>query len=135
MSESCSPPADPREFLVISLGQWDPERSAEEIQAAIDRFYVWHAQLVTEGKMKPGQRLAREGRRVTRTGIIDGPFSETKEVIGGYWFVIADSLDEAARLSAQNPCLECGLSYEIRPIESIRASAFAVTSETPAHSA
>jgi len=135
MSESCSPPADPREFLVISLGQWDPRRSPEEIQAAIDRFYVWHAQLVSEGKMRAGQRLAKEGRRVTRTGIIDGPFSETKEVIGGYWFILADSLDEAAGLAAQNPCLACGLSYEIRPLESIRASAFAVTSETPARSA
>lgn len=134
MSESCSPPADPREFLVISLGQWDPQRSPEEIQDAIDRFYVWHAQQVAEGKMKAGQRLAKEGRRVTRTGIIDGPFSEAKEVIGGYWFVIADTLDEAAQLSAQNPCLECGLSYEIRPIEPIRASAFAITSETPASS-
>lgn len=131
MAETCPPSADPREFLVISLGQWDPQRTPEEIQAAIDRFYVWHAQCVEQGRMRSGQRLGREARRVTRGAIIDGPFSEAKEVIGGYWFILADSLDEAAQLAAQNPCLECGLSYEIRPLESIRASAFAVTSETP----
>ncbi len=131
MAETCPPSADPREFLVISLGQWDPQRTPEEIQAAIDRFYVWHAQCVEQGRMRSGHRLGREARRVTRGAIIDGPFSESKEVIGGYWFILADSLDEAAQLAAQNPCLECGLSYEIRPLESIRASAFAVTSETP----
>ena len=131
MSATRPPPHDPREFLVISRGQWDSRKSPEEIQATIDRFYVWHARLVEEGKMKVGRRLARESRLISRNAITDGPFSEAKEVVGGYWFVLADSLDEAARLAAQNPCLECGLSYEIRPLEAVRASAFEITSETP----
>ena len=47
--------------------------------------------------------------------VTDGPFGETKEVIGGYWFILAGSLEEAsARLPQRNPCLNCGLcSYEI----------------------
>ena len=135
MSEGCSPPADPRQFLVISRGQWDPQRTPDEIQAAIDRFYVWHAKLVEEGKMIAGQRLAKESRLVTRTRIVDGPFSEAKEVIGGYWFILADTLDAAAKLAAGNPSLDCGLSYEIRPLEAVRASAFADTTETPARRA
>ena len=120
------------EFLVISLGQWDADKSPEEIQAAIDRFYAWHGDLVAQGVMRPGQRLARDSRRVSRGRIVDGPFAEAKEVIGGYWFVRANSLDEAARISADNPCLACGLEYEIRPFEPVRCSAFALTSETPA---
>jgi len=119
------------EYLVISRGQWDKDKSPQEIQKAIDDFYVWHARLVDEGKMKRGQRLAREVRMVSRQGVTDGPFAEAKEVIGGYWFVLARSLDEAAELASGNPCLACGLSYEVRPIESVRASAFALTSETP----
>ena len=103
----------------------------EEIQDAIDRFYVWIERLVDEGKMKRGQRLASEGRLVSRGMTTDGPFAESKEVIGGYWFIVAASLDEAAQLAGGNPCLACGLSYEIRPIESARASAFALASETP----
>ncbi len=118
------------EFLVISRGQWDRDKTREEIQKAIDDFYVWHDRMVREGKMHSGQRLSREGRVVSRHST-DGPFMETKEVIGGYWFIVADSLDEAAALAAQNPCLACGLSYEIRPIERERASAFAITNETP----
>jgi hypothetical protein len=119
------------EYLVISRGQWDRERSPEEIQKAIDAFYVWHDRLVAEGKMKPGQRLARRGKLVSRGRVIDGPFTEAKEVIGGYWFILAGSLEEAARIAGENPCLACGLFNEVRPIERERASAFAVTSETP----
>jgi len=121
----------PSEYLVISRGQWDADASPEQIQAAIDRFYIWHARLVDEGKMKPGQRLAREGKLVTKGAVLDGPFAEAKEVIGGYWFITARSLAEAAGIASQNPCLAFGLAFEIRPIEAVRASAFALTSETP----
>lgn len=119
------------EFLVLSRGQWDRDKSPEEIQRAIDTFYDWHARLVQEGKAKPGQRLAVEGKLVSRTGFTDGPFAEAREVIGGYWFFVADSLEEAAEIAAQNPCLACGLSYEVRPVELERASAYNVTNETP----
>jgi hypothetical protein len=63
--------------------------------------------------------------------VTDGPFGEAKEVIGGYWFIVASSLEEAAQIAAENPCLKCGLFYEIRPIDPERASAFVVTTETP----
>ena len=120
-----------RQYLVISRGQWDPALSQAQIQSAIDAFYLWHARLVEQGAMKPGQRLAREARLVTRQRIVDGPYTEAKEVIGGYWFIVAASLDEAATIASGNPCLACGLAYEIRPIEDRRASAYALSNETP----
>ena len=49
--------------------------------------------------------------------ITDGPFGESKEVIGGYWFILANNLDEAAQIATGNPCLNCGLFFEIRPID------------------
>jgi hypothetical protein len=119
------------EYLVISRGQWDDDKSPEEIQHAIDAFYIWLEQLVREGKAISGQRLAREAMIVSKHGVIDGPFAETKEVIGGYWHFLAGSLEEAAAIAAQNPCLACGLSYEIRPVELERCSAFEQTNETP----
>ena len=90
---------DKTEFLVISRGQWDETASREDIQGAIDRFYAWHDVLVRDGKMKSGQRLAPQARRVTQDFVTDGPFTEAKEVIGGYWFVYAGSLDEAALIA------------------------------------
>ncbi|GAB3765565.1 YciI family protein [Ramlibacter monticola] len=119
------------EYLLISRGQWDAGRSPQEIQAAIDAFYDWHARLVAEGRFKSGQRLAKGAKLVSRSGITDGPFTEAKEVIGGYWFILAGSLEEAARIAADNPCLACGLLSEIRPIEPERASAYREGNETP----
>ena len=120
-----------KEFLLLSRGQWDPERSPDEIQAAIDRFYDWYEQGVRAGTFKRGQRLGTEAKLVTRTRIVDGPFAEAKEIVGGYWFIVAAGLEEAAAIAAQNPCLAFGLSYEIRPIEVERASAFRRSNETP----
>ena len=123
----------PSEYLVISRGQWDANLSREHIQTAIDRFYVWLDELVAAGKMKRGQRLGKEGKTVSRKKLVtDGPFGEAKELVGGYWFIVAGSLEEAAEIAAGNPCLECGLFYEVRPIDPEPGSAFAVTTETPA---
>jgi hypothetical protein len=111
------------EYLVISRGQWDKTLSRDEIQNVIDRFYTWRDRLVDEGKMKPGQRLTYKGKTIVRQNVItDGPFGESKEVIGGYWFILAASLDEAVQIAEGNPCLDCGLFLEIRPIDPQRAT-------------
>ena len=120
------------EYLVISRGQWDASASKEDIQRAIDAFYVWHEGMVAGGRMKRGSRLMKDGKFVSRRGVIDGPYSQAKEVLGGYWFVQANSLEEAAQLLAQNPCLAYGLVNEIRELDPVQCDAFAETAETPA---
>ncbi|WP_297651973.1 YciI family protein [Hydrogenophaga sp.] len=129
---SSNPDQPLSDYLVLSRGQWDADKSPEEIQQAIDDFYVWHDRLVAEGRMKSGQRLAAPARLVSRKGVTDGPFTEAKEIIGGYWFFVARSLEEAAALAAQNPCMACGLEFEVRPVEDERCSAFRDSCETPA---
>jgi len=119
------------DYLILSRGQWDRNASHDEIQGVIDRFYAWYDRLVSEGRIGPGHRLAREGKVVSRQAATDGPFAEAKEVVGGYWFIRANSLDEAARIAAQNPCLAYGLVCEVRPLDLTRASALALTNETP----
>lgn len=120
------------EYLIISRGQWDASASKEDIQRAIDAFYVWHGRMVEQGRMKHGSRLMKDGKFVSRRGVVDGPYSEAKEVIGGYWSVHARSLDEAAQLLAQNPCLAYGLVNEVRELDPVQCDAFVVTAETPA---
>jgi hypothetical protein len=120
-----------REFLLPSRGKWNPEKSPQEIQSAIDNFYGWYEQMLAAGTFKPGSRLSTDGKLVTPEGIVDGPFAETKEVIGGYWFIVADDLEAAAAIAARNPTLACGLSFEIRPLEPERASAYRESNETP----
>ncbi|TQM06645.1 hypothetical protein FB548_3018 [Pseudoxanthomonas sp. 3HH-4] len=119
------------DYLLISRGQWDETASKEDVQDAIDRFYAWYERGVAEGVLKPGSRLENRGKLVSRDGVTDGPFAEAKELVGGYWFIVADSLDHAARIAAENPCLVYGLTLEIRPLEAVRARAQDVTNETP----
>jgi hypothetical protein len=119
------------EYLILSRGQWDTDKTNEEIQAAIDAFYVWYEQLVADGRVARGHRLTREGKVVTRQRIADGPFAEAKELVGGYWIVRAPSLESAAELMSHNPTIACGLAMEVRPLEHKRASAYDVTNETP----
>jgi hypothetical protein len=125
------PPANQYEYLVLSRGQWHKGLASDELQSAIDDFYRWIEAHIAAGRMRPGQRLAPACKLVTRERTLDGPFSEAKEIIGGYWFIIADSIEKAAALAAENPCLAHGLSYEIRPLELRRASAFEPATETP----
>ena len=68
------------------------------------------------GKELDGRRTAkvvrvRDGERI----VTDGPFAETKEIIGGFFLVDLPDLDEAIRLAALVPAAEHG-SIEIRPI-------------------
>jgi hypothetical protein len=115
--------AQPSEYLVISRGQWDKGLSRQRIESVIDEFYAWLDRMVDEGKMRPGKRLAHEGKTVERENLItDGPFGESKEVVAGYWFILAHSLDEAARIAQGNPCLGSGVFMEIRPIDPQRAT-------------
>ena len=86
------------DYLLLSRGQWDPEKSNEEIQSAIDDVYDWYEHLVAQGKFKPGHRLATGTKLVARTGITDGPFAEAKELIGGCAIMQAASLAEAKAL-------------------------------------
>jgi hypothetical protein len=120
------------DYLVLSRGQWDKDASKEDIETAIQKFYEWYERNLKAGRMKPGSRLSTEVAIVSRSGIAtDGPFGEAKEVVGGYWLIVARSLREAAELAAQNPCAQYGLSFEIRPLEAERASVYNVTNETP----
>ncbi len=120
------------EYLLISRGQWDREASKQDIETAIGKFYAWYEHHLKTGRFKHGSRLGTEGAVVSRSGIMmDGPFGESKEVVGGYWFVVARSLREAAELMSENPTLPYGVFFEIRPLEAERASVHKPSNETP----
>ena len=53
---------------------------------------------------------------VVKKSVTDGPFTESKEVIGGFFIVEAKSLDEAVQLSKDSPDFEIGGSVEVREV-------------------
>ena len=56
----------------------------------------------------------RDGKTLTT----DGPFAETKEVLGGYYVLECENLDQALEYAAKIPSAEFG-SIEVRPLMSI----------------
>ena len=50
------------------------------------------------------------------TVVTDGPFAETKEVLGGYYLIDAGSVDEAVAIAARIPSARVGGTVEVRPV-------------------
>ena len=93
--------------------------SAAEIQRIIQKFSDWRRQLEKDGRFVVGQKLRGDGRVLRRNGsqvsVTDGPYSEAKEVLGGYFLIHAEGYDAAVELARAYP-LENG-AVEIREIE------------------
>ena len=97
--------------------------SPQDMQALVERYHAWGQRLAAEGRMTLGHKL-RDGEgtvlRMAADGlqVTDGPYAETKEVIGGFWIVEADDLAHAGRVVEGCPHLDVGRgSLEIREIE------------------
>lgn len=105
-------------FLFIYRGG-DEEMSKyspEEIQQYMQKWMDWISQGFAAGWMvDPGDALTPEGKVVNaRKVVTDGPFVESKEVVGGYSVIKADSLDKAAEIAKTNPALLTGGKVEVR---------------------
>ena len=108
----------------------DPELMATLPQAEFDRLMhgcITHAdELKAQGTLLESQQLehgstARTVRvRDGRTQVVDGPFAETKEILGGYNLIEADSLDEAVKIAQEFPWIGTG-SIEVRPVRDFEA--------------
>lgn len=90
----------------------------EEMQKDIEKHVKWVEQLVKNGNFKGGNPLMPIGSHIKGKNklVTDGPFIELKEGISGYYFLFANSLEEATEISKGCPSLEIGGTVEIREI-------------------
>src|SRR3546814_5603048 len=91
------------------------------------RTCLRHAdELQAEGKLVGFQQLedahtAKSVRiRSGRTSVVDGPFAETKEILGGCNLIEADDMDEAVRIASEFPWARTGC-IEVRPVRDVRS--------------
>lgn len=97
--------------------------SPAEMQAIIERYVAWSERLRAAGHLESSNKLRDgEGKVVSGDGddlvVTDGPYSETKEVVGGYWLIEAKSYDQVVDLLSDSPHLEFG-NLEVRAIEEL----------------
>ena len=91
--------------------------SPTQRQQLLTHWNAWYDGLVAAGKATEGQPLELETRVVSGPGgarVVDGPFPETKEAIGGYVKLLVRDLDEATEIAKQHPGLVYGLIIEVR---------------------
>ena len=92
-----------------------PERAQQSMQ----RWMAWMNELDPKGHLKDrGQPLERTGKvvRGAQKTVTDGPFTESKDLIGGFSLIEARDIDQAVDLSRGCPVFDGGGSVEVRPI-------------------
>ena len=94
-------------------------RSPEQTQETMQKWMTWFKELGEKGHIKDiGQPLEHTGKLVKgkQKTVTDGPFAETKDIIGGYTLIEARDLDQAVELSKGCPILEVEGAVEVRPV-------------------
>lgn len=117
------------QFLLIlhDSGRFPTDIGPEEIQAIVKRFVDWRANVQKGGRTITGYKLVEgQGRLVRGKGaeqsVTNGPYTESREVVGGLFVIDAGDYDEALALSRDCPHLDFG-SIEIREVEQRRPTA------------
>jgi hypothetical protein len=91
--------------------------SGDQRDDLIARWNEWYDKLARQGKAIEGQPLEPQARLITGAGgarVIDGPFAEAKEAIGGYVKLLAESFEEATEIGRGHPALAFGMEIEVR---------------------
>ena len=112
-------------YPVISDEEYAEGPSLEDVEA----MTRYNEELTKAGALLAGDGLHPEASRVSSAGVTDGPFSEAKELVGGYWIIQAKDREEAVEWARRVPL--SGRSFvEVRQIfelsefsEDIRAAA------------
>ena len=118
------------QYLLLIHGdenEWR-DRSDEEHRAVVAEYLALTEAMRERGAYVASNRLAptsaastvrvRDGEEV----VTDGPFAETKEQLGGYYLIEADTIDEALDWAGRIPTARRG-SVEVRPIQPVTVTA------------
>jgi hypothetical protein len=106
------------EFLYLYRGG-ERSQSPEQGEQVMQKWVAWMKELGSKGYIKDqGQPLELTGKVVAgkQKVITDGPYAESKDLVGGYTLVEAKDINQAAELSKGCPIFDSGGFVEVRPI-------------------
>ncbi|MGX1929216.1 YciI family protein [Flagellimonas sp. 2504JD4-2] len=111
-----------QEFMIFIKTKGDHLEglSPEQQQAHVQKIGKYIGGLMESAKLKGAQPLEMDGAIIHgNKGVFkDGPFNESKEVIVGYFHIVAENLEEAIAIAKANPMFEDAEgSIEVRPIK------------------
>ena len=105
-------------FMLLLRGGRFEDYSPEEMQKIVEDYFSWGEKLRGQGKHRGGDELKTGGRllSVEKGRAVDGPFTETKEVVGGYFLIEERDMAAAVETSKGCPHLKYGGAIELREI-------------------
>jgi hypothetical protein len=108
-------------YVMLLLNTEASEKlTGEEYQAWSSEIMAWYEKMGSSGKLPDGGaqlQPANTARTIRTSGVTDGPFMETKEVLGGYSVLETDTFDEAVEIAKTWPGVDRGLiTIELRPV-------------------
>jgi hypothetical protein len=112
-----------KEYLLLIRNEIDHQVSwsPKQHQQFLNNCEDYIGNLTKEGKLISAQPLIREGKIVSGAKGVwkEVPFDETKEVVVGYYHILATDLDDAIAIAKRNPEFEYGTTarIEVRPIK------------------
>ena len=109
-----------KEFILIFRNESFPQvnLTPEGTMIVSKQWENWMGGIAAQNKLAArGNRLGDEGRTIKPNNvIINGPFAEIKEMLGGYSIIRAESIEEATEMAKGCPVLELGGTVEVRDI-------------------
>jgi hypothetical protein len=94
--------------------------SPEEMQRALEKYIAWGQKASNGGYLRGSHRLAEDVGKVMRGAkVTDGPYSETKEILGGYYLINAANYEQAVQRTLDHPHLEYGGTIEVRQVHAM----------------
>jgi hypothetical protein len=95
--------------------------SPQQMEETMGKWFAWINKLAQAGKYDSGEALLPTGKvlKGSHKHVTDGPFTEGKEIIGGYFIVNANSYEEAIALCEDYPDYTTGGSVIVRQVQKI----------------
>jgi hypothetical protein len=107
-----------KNFMLLFRGGSDAMKmSPEESQQHMQKWFEWVGELQQKGIYTAGEALMPGGKTVNKGNVVtDGPFAEGKEIVGGFFIVKANSIEDAAEMAKSCPDLPLGGTVEVRDV-------------------
>jgi hypothetical protein len=106
-------------MLLLRGGVSNRDLSPEQMQQQIERYMNWIEKLRREGHFVAGEPLDETGKVLSGkngTNVTDGPFTESKEEVGGYFIIRAQDIEHAVEISKDCPIFVNNGTVEVRAI-------------------
>jgi hypothetical protein len=105
-------------YMFIFFGGDTSQMSPEAQQAHMEKWFAWVSKLRNEKRYEAGEALLPGGKTISgsKKTVTDGPFAEAKEVVGGYFVVLAKNLNEAVEMAKECPDYTLGGKVEVREV-------------------